>query len=237
MNCMIVDDEPMARKVLEEYIGDTAFLRLAGVAGDTLKAEEILGRLDVDLLFLDINMPRRTGIDFLKQAPDLPMAILTTAYSQYALEGYELDVLDYLVKPFSYERFLKAVQKAKDYLELRNRPEQVLQTAEPYFFVKCTGRIEKVTYQELVYVEARMNYVILHTDTRNLMVYLTLKSVENQLPRPAFLKVHKSTIVNIARIKSIEGNVLHLDSAEVAISQSLYDTVLAEIVERKLLKR
>jgi two-component system, LytTR family, response regulator len=236
LNCIIIDDEPVARKLLEEYIGDTDFLQLTGKAENPIKATTLLNNNKADLLFLDINMPKMSGIEFLRSSVELPLTIMTTAYTEYAIEGFELNVLDYLVKPFSYERFLKACTKAKEYYELKNN--QLDNTAAlDYFFVKCDGRIEKILYDELVYVEAMLNYVVLHTENRKLIVYLTMKSIAEQLPENIFLKIHKSTIVNINKIKSIEGNEIYLGKAKVTISQSLHENVMKEILKGKMIKR
>jgi len=239
LSCIIIDDEPMARKLLEEYIGDTNFLQLIGKAENPIKAKELLYNNKADLLFLDINMPKMSGIEFLRSSTELPLTIMTTAYTEYAIEGFEMNVLDYLVKPFSYERFLKACTKAKEYYELKNRQtENTGNTQQPdYFFVKCDGRIEKILYDELVYVEAMLNYVVLHTETRKLIVYLTIKSIAEQLPENVFLKIHKSTIVNINKIKSIEGNEINTGKAKVSISQNLHETVMKEILKGKMMKR
>jgi DNA-binding LytR/AlgR family response regulator len=146
-----VDDEPMARKVLEEYIEDVDFLTLVGKAENPVKAGAVLDANKVDVMFLDINMPRMSGIDFLKSTSKLPLTVMTTAYSEYAVEGFELDVLDYLVKPFSFDRFLKAVTKAKEYVELQNKPAAtVIDQTNNYFFTKCNGKIEKVFYDDLI---------------------------------------------------------------------------------------
>jgi len=235
LNCIIVDDEPVARKVLEEYIGDIDFLTLVGKAENPVKANALLEEHKIDLLFLDINMPLMNGIDFIKSSPELPLTVLTTAYPDYALQGFELDVLDYLVKPFSAERFLKACTKAKEYYLIKNKlPEE---QRSNYFFVKCDGRIEKVFYDEVIYVEAMQNYVMLHTENRKMLVYLTIKAVEEQLPSNLFLKIHKSTIIHVGKIKSIQGNEVDLGSAKVIISQGLYENVMNEIVRDKLMKR
>ncbi|HYJ62279.1 MAG TPA: LytTR family DNA-binding domain-containing protein [Parafilimonas sp.] len=237
LNCIIVDDEPMARKVLEEYIEDVDFLILIGKAENPVKATALLDSNKVDLMFLDINMPRMSGIDFLRSALKLPLTIMTTAYTEYAIEGFELDVLDYLVKPFSFERFLKAAIKAKEYCELQNKPTTTLNESNNYFFVKCNGKIEKIFYEELIYVEAMLNYVILHMADKKLIVYLTIKSIAEQLPETIFLKIHKSTIINTSKIKSIEGNEIDMGKAKVVISQNLHDNVMKEILKDKMLKR
>lgn len=133
LKCIIVDDEPIARKLLAEYIEDISFLSLAGEADNPLKAQAILARETIDLIFLDVNMPKLTGIEFLRTSQSLPMVILTTAYSEYALDGYDLDVLDYLVKPFSFERFLKACNKAKDYCQLKINAEKKSAASQDHF--------------------------------------------------------------------------------------------------------
>jgi DNA-binding LytR/AlgR family response regulator len=208
----------------------------------------------VDLIFLDINMPKLNGVEFLRSSAALPPAIMTTAYTEYAVEGFELNVLDYLVKPFSFERFLKACNKARDFYELKNRAADAAKNetgkSDPakgatekdspganHFFVKCDGRIEKVLYDELIYVEAMLNYVILHTDAKKMIVYLTIKSIADQLPPDRFLKIHKSTIVNTGKIKSIEGNELDMGRTKVLISQGLQAGVIKEILKDRMLKR
>ena len=237
LNCIIVDDEPLARKVLREYVEDAGFLSLAGEAENPLKARTLLDAHPIDIIFLDINMPKLSGIEFLRSAKSLPMVILTTAYAEYALDGFELDVIDYLVKPFAFERFLKACNKAKEYHALSHPPALPVEAAADHFFVKCDGRIEKVLYSDLVYIEAMLNYVVLHTQSRKLIVYLTMKGILEQLPEALFLKVHKSYIINRSKVKSIEGNTLRLDATELPISQQYYDKVVEAIVKDRLLRR
>ncbi len=239
LNCIIVDDEPVARKLLEEYIGDTDFLQLTGKAENPVKANLLLSAAKTDLIFLDINMPKMTGIEFLRTSVDLPLTIMTTAYTEYAIEGYELDVVDYLVKPFSYERFFKACIKAKEYYELKNIQVSSSTNKQQvdYFFVKCNGCIEKLFYKEVVYIEARLNYIMLHTEDKNFLVYATMKNIAEQLPENIFLKIHKSTIINRNKIKSVEGNQINLGKVTVTISQSLQGTVIKEILKEKVVKR
>lgn len=237
LKCIIVDDEPVARKLLEEYIGDIDFLQLSGKAENALRAGELLDAEPVDLIFLDINMPRLSGIEFLKISKNLPPVIITTAYAEHAVDGFELDVLDYLLKPFAFERFLKACNKAKDFYNLKITSELQLQPEPNYFFVKHDSILEKVLYSELVYVEAMMNYVVLHTVEKKMIVYLTMKAVIDQLPGAKFLKVHKSFIVNKTKITGIEGNLIHVGSASIPISQNYHDKVVKEIVSNRVMKR
>jgi DNA-binding LytR/AlgR family response regulator len=236
LNCVIVDDEPMARKLLQEYIEETDFLSLVGTAENPLKATGLISKLEVDLVFLDINMPKMNGVEFLRSSPNLPMVIMTTAYGQYALEGFELAVIDYLVKPFSLERFLKATQKALELKVLKHKKTQPEETPN-HFFVKCNGRIERVEYAELLYVEAMANYVILYTTKQKMVVYLTIKGILEKLPADAFIQVHKSAIVNIHHIKTIDGNTLHIGDQKIVVSLSFQQQVMNKILKDKLIKR
>src|SRR5580658_8147655 len=237
LRCLIIDDEPIARKVLQEYIEEIDYLELAGEAENPLKAMSILNMQDVDILLLDINMPKINGIDFLKSSRSRANVIITTAYADYAVESYGLDVLDYLVKPIGFDRFLKACNKAREAAELKKLSKGQPQKPEDHFFVKSNSQIEKVFYNDLLYAEAMLNYVMLYTVNRKMMVYVTIRSLEEQLPADQFIKVHKSFIVNISKVKSIEGNVLDIGNEKITISQSLREKVVAEIVRDKMIKR
>ena len=246
LKALIVDDEPVARKVIREYMEDIDYLELAGTAENPLKADKLMQEQPVDLLFLDINMPRLNGIEFLRASAgrqQLPMVIITTAYAEYALDGFEWDVTDYLVKPFSFERFLKACNKARDRYILARRPAETAaavparEEVPDHFFVKCDNRLEKVLYDELVYIEAMMNYIVLHTTTRKLIVYLTMKGLLGQLPPDRYIKVHKSFIVNRDKIRSIQGNTLDLRIAEITVSQHYYEEAMQEILKDRVIKR
>jgi DNA-binding LytR/AlgR family response regulator len=211
-----------------------------GKAENPLKANAILNTQQVDLMFLDVDMPKMSGMEFLRSIPSLPLAIMTTAYTEYAIQGFELDVLDYLVKPISFERFLKACNKAREYFAASSASAtSATGTTAPadFFFVKCDGKIEKVFHEELIYVEAMLNYVVLHTETRKLIVHHTIKGIAEQLPGQHFLKIHKSTIINISKVKSIEGNEINLGKSKVIISQNLQESVIKEIIQDRMLKR
>jgi DNA-binding LytR/AlgR family response regulator len=231
---IIVDDEPIARRLLLEFAEEIEYLELAGQAENALQALPLLENNDVDIIFLDINMPKINGIDFLKSSKLDANIIITTAYPIYAVEAYGLDVLDYLVKPIPFDRFLKACNKVK---ELKSKKDSLATPVIDHFFIKCENQIEKVLYDDLLYAEAMMNYVMLYTNARKMMVYITIKGLEEQLPAERFIKVHKSFIVNISKIKSIEGNILNIGNEKIAISQSLKDQVINEIVKGKMIKR
>jgi len=236
LKCIIIEDEPVARKVLQEFIEEIDYLELKGHAENPLKATPLFDDNDIDIVFLDINMPKINGIDFLKSSKTNANIIITTAYPVYAVEAYGLDVLDYLVKPISFERFLKACNKAKELRELKNTIP-IQSNKHDHFFVKCDNQIEKVLYDDLMYAEAMMNYVMLYTNTKKLMVYITMKGLEEQLPAETFIKVHKSFIVNINKIKSIEGNILNVGNEKIAVSQNLREKVMNDIIKDKMIKR
>src|SRR6185503_2747616 len=221
LKCVIIDDEPVARQLIAEFVGDIDYLELLGEAENPAKAIKLLTENAVDLIFLDINMPTINGINFLKSSKTTASVIMTTAYPQYAVEAFELDVLDYLVKPIPFERFLKACNKAKELSDYKKQPIQADQQAAGYFFVKCDNQIEKVFYGELLYAESMMNYVILYTSVRKMIVYVTLKILEEQLPASQFIKVHKSFLVNRNKIQSIDGNQVNIGPQKIPISQNL----------------
>ena len=231
IKCIITDDEPFARKGLQSYIEKIGFLELVAVCEDALQLNNHIKQQAVDLIFLDIEMPYITGIDFLKSASSPPKVIFTTAYEQYALQGYELDVLDYLLKPISFERFLKAADKAFDYFSSQG------QGADDFLFVKAGNKLEKVYFDQIYFIEAMENYVSIFLQDKKLVVHATLKSVQQQLPVTSFIQPHKSYLVNVHAIQSIEGNLLNIHQYQVPISKYQKEEVLERIVNNKLLNK
>ena len=236
INSIIIDDEPLARKGLKEYISDVDFLNCIGEFDNALKAEELINRGEVQLLFLDIQMPKITGLEFFRSLQQPPPVIFTTAYPQYALEGFEVNALDYLVKPISFERFFKSVLKAKEFYEVRDTNSKEANARE-YFFIKADNKIIKILYEEVMYVEALQNYVAIYTLTNKYMTYLTFKSVEDYLPPDKFLKVHKSYIVAASKIDSIDGNDIRIGKQHIPISRNLKEEVMNKLLKNKFLKR
>ena len=234
INCLVIDDEPLACKGLVEYIGEVDALHcLAAVH----RANDAINYLaDTDLMYLDINMPKISGIDFLKQLKTPPLTIITTAYEQYALEGFELDVVDYLLKPISFPRFLKATTKALDFLRLKQGEKPVPENPEDYFFVKCNGVLEKIIVNEILAVESLANYIIIHCVEKKIITWVTLKMVKEHLSPEKFIQVHKSYIVARNRIDKIGMHSLHVRHLEIPLGGNYKEAVEREIAG-KLLKR
>ena len=240
INCIIIDDEPLARKGLKEYINDVDFFNLVGEYDNAVAAAEQISRGEVQLLFLDIQMPKITGLDFFKSLQHAPPVIFTTAYPQFALEGFELNALDYLVKPISFERFLKASLRAKEFYEVRtvNAAEVNQQSARPeYFFIKADNKLVKIFYNEILFAEALQNYVVIHTADKKYITYLTFKSVEEYLPSDRFIKTHKSYIIAAEKIDSIEANDIKIGQHHIPVSRNLKDEVMEKLLKGKYLKR
>jgi two-component system LytT family response regulator len=227
ISCIITDDEPFARKGLQGYVEKIGFLDLQGSCEDALQLSDMLQQQPVELLFLDIQMPHITGVDFLRAIPYPPKVIFTTAYEQYAIQGFELDVMDYLLKPISYERFLKAAWKARDYFAVKERTD----TSVPYLFVKSNGRLEKIVFDDILYIEGMENYVSIQLENKKIITHMTIKALLEKLPRKQFIQSHKSYVVAINKIDTIEGNTLHIQKRQVPVSKYLREEVLAKIVK------
>lgn len=233
INCLVVDDEPIAREGIMEYIAQIDYLHAVAQCKSAAEAAGLLQKHKIDLVFMDIQMPKLTGIEFVKAMADPPLIIFTTAYSEYALEGFELDVLDYLLKPISFSRFLKSVEKAQSYLHTMYK-ESV--ASQDFFFIKCNGKIENIITADVMYVEALANYVIIHTRQKNYITYLTFSGIEGQLPAHLFVRIHKSYLVAIAAIQTIDGNEVITGTARLPLSKSYRQDVMSRI-ESRLFKR
>lgn len=235
---IVIDDEPLARKGIKEYIADVDFLELAGEFDNPLKATEILKKGEAQLLFLDIQMPKITGLDFFKTLQQPPPVIFTTAFPQYALDGFEVNALDYLVKPISFERFLKAALKAKEYYEIREKNStEIAATDSNYFFIKADNKLVKLFFDEVLFAEALQNYVVIHIKDKKYITYLTFKAVEDYLPEAQFIKTHKSYIIAASKIDSIEGNDIRIGQHHIPISRNLKEEVMEKLVNNRFLRR
>jgi DNA-binding LytR/AlgR family response regulator len=233
INCLVVDDEPIAREGIMEYIRQIDYLNPVAQCKSAAEAAGLLQKHSIDLIFLDIQMPKLTGIDFVKALADPPLIIFTTAYSEYALEGFELDVVDYLLKPISFPRFLKSVEKAQNYLNAKNKE---LSITPDFFFIKCNGKIEKVVMDEIVFIEAMSNYVIIHTRQKKYITYLTFSGIEEQLPSEQFIRIHKSYLVAVSAIQTIDGNEVITSLQSLPLSKNYRNDVMTRI-EARLFKR
>lgn len=233
ITCIVTDDEPFARKGLQGYIEKIDFLDLKGVCENAIELNSLLKQQPVDVLFLDIEMPYMTGIELLKSLSRPPKVVFTTAYEKYAVEGYELEVLDYLLKPVSFERFLKCSNKIFDYFRWQRQPDE----EPPYFFVKADNKLERISIDEILFVEAMENYVAIYVKDRKIMAHLTLKMLQERLPAAKFVQPHKSYLVAIDRISAIEGNILYVSDFQVPVSKYQKEEVMEKILNNRFLKR
>jgi len=225
LNCIIVDDEPLARKQIENYVGRAPFLKLIGSVRNTAIANEILKTELVDLIFLDIKMPQMSGIDFLKNNDIFQQVIFITAFPEYAIEGFDLEVTDYLVKPVTFERFLKASEKALAKVSGSNTIKSINEQPD-FLYIKCNQRFEKIRIDDILFIEAMLNYINIITKTGKYVVYSSLKAVDSRLPHDKFLKIHKSYLVAINHINAIENHQIHISDHILPVSRPNKQTVL-----------
>jgi len=210
LRCLVIDDEPLAQEILVQYIGDCPSLELLRVCSDAIEAGEYLSTMQADLIFLDINMPKLSGIRFVKTLTQPLLIIFTTAYPEFAAEGFESNAVDYLLKPFSFERFMKAVNKAVEWTQFRQNKEhatEVLPASDHSFILfRADKRIYKIDFDEILFFESTGDYIKVNSRDKKLIIHETFKNLITQLPAHRFIRVHKSYIVSLARIRSIEGN-------------------------------
>lgn len=203
IRCLAIDDEPLALQQITGYIDKTPFLELSSGLNSAVKAIDFLSDHEVDLIFADIRMPDLSGMDFIKTLANPPMVIFTTAYSEYAVEGFKVDAVDYLLKPIAYTDFLTAANKAKKFFDMRHQAE--VSHDQDYLFVKSEYRIIRINFKDIQYIEGMREYVRIHlTNDKPVMTLLSMKSLEEQLPKDQFMRVHKSYIVNLSQIKIVE---------------------------------
>lgn len=236
IKCIVVDDEPFAQKGLKEYIEEVDFLELIGVCDNAMQAYPFINKGEADLILLDIEMPGLSGIDFLKSLHYMPAVIFTTAYPQYALQGYDLDVIDYLVKPISSQRFLKAVTKAKNFLADKMKDASQTAGENDYFFLKVNQQVERIFYKEVLFVEAMQNYVAVHLNNKKLISYITISNMEKRLPANLFMRIHKSYIAALHKIDSISGNKIIIHTHTLPLSRNTKEKLM-QAVDGKLVKR
>ncbi|WP_217606505.1 LytTR family DNA-binding domain-containing protein [Chitinophaga sp. GbtcB8] len=237
LSCIIIDDEQHAIDLLKSYIEKVSFLELKGTYNNPLNA---ITATDVDIIFIDMHMPQLSGMDFIKLMKGKARIIITSAFKEYALESFEYEVLDYLLKPISFDRFLKAVQKAMNQLTFAEEDNQTKQTKN-YIVVKtdAKNKLQKIELDEIVYIEGMKNYVTIHKEQQQVMTLLNMKDLDNDLPKDQFIRVHKSYIISIDKIKIIEGNQIFLKNVKESIPlsetyrQAFFDLLKQTIIGNK----
>lgn len=236
IKCVIVDDEPLALSVLERYINQTPFLELTEKFTNPVKAYKYLNDNEIDLLFVDIQMPDLTGFELVNNLKKKPVFIFTTAYGEYALEGFKADALDYLLKPIDLPEFSKAVNKAREWLEIRNEKNSQVEAGKDFLFIKSEYKIIRINFSEITYIQGMSEYVKIHLSNRKpIMSLISLKSLEAQLPPATFMRVHKSFIVNLQKVNMIERNEIVYDDGTIIPVSAQYKTVFQEFVDKNFL--
>ena len=224
IKCLVIDDEPLAQRVLERYIEEVPSLELVKKCDNALEALEVLKEHKIELIFLDINMPKLSGLEFLRTLKNPPLVIITTAYAEFAIQGFELDVVDYLMKPFGMERFLKAIQKTQEILLSRALPgiEQAAggKTEDQFLFVKSSKKTYRINFNDILYIEALGDYVKIYTTERMIVSYHSMKNLETLLSPSLFPRIHKSFIVSLAKIDLIEGNQVKIRDRYIPIGSN-----------------
>src|SRR5690554_3744377 len=240
MKCIIVDDEPLAREAIQILIDQTDNLDLIGSFNSPDSASKFLGNNEVDLIFLDIQMPGINGIEFAKTIPKETFVIFTTAFSEFATDSYEVDAIDYLIKPVKLERFQKGVEKAQSYSKLlkadytNNNIENI---TDDYFFVKADRKIFKVHFQDILFIQGLKDYVIMHTENQKVITAMNIKTIHEQLPKNMFVRVSKSYIINAKKIDSVDNNTVYIGKNEIPIGNIYRDSFFNEFVTKKILSR
>ncbi len=228
MICIIIEDEPAAQSILEQHISKCPDLRLAGTFADAFSAQSFLSKNQADLIFLDINLPEMSGVSFLRSMVHPPLVIFTTAYPQYAVDGFDLEAVDFLLKPFSFERFYKAVNKAREKFSAH-----ILPNVPTKLSLKSGKRIYQVAVEDIQFVEATGDYVTVFSTGKKLVVHGTLKSWEEKLKGFTFLKVHRTTIVNLQKIEHVEGNLIQIGEHKLPISEQYKEELLSQLFRKQ----
>lgn len=231
--CLIIDDEPLARDLIRYHIEKLDNFEIVAECSDAMKALQELREKKVDLMFMDIEMPQITGIEFLKILKNPPKVIITTAYRDYALDGFELDVVDYLLKPITFERFLKSVNKyyqvSQDESTVAAAVSEIVQPDEAFIYVRENKRVIKVHLNEILYVEGLSEYVQIYTDKKKIITKTTMTSLEEKLPNECFMRIHKSFIVSMARIEAFTSSTIEVPGKELPIGRSFKNSVLSAL--------
>src|SRR5258705_3898849 len=229
LRCIAVDDEPLALELLEDNISKVPYLNLVATCGNAMEAMKVLQEETVDLIFLDIQMPKLTGIQFIQSLSNRPMIILITAYEKFALEGFNLDVVDYLVKPVSFDRFVKACNKAWERYQLKTKPKEITAgESQDYIFVNVDYSLLKVVIDDIMWIEGLKDYIKIHlkSSSRQVITRMTMKSIEELLPGNRFIRIHKSYIAAIAFITAVRKTTLMIGAEELPVSETYQDALM-----------
>ena len=228
LRCIAVDDEPLALELLEDNIATVPYLQLVATCSNAMEAMKVLQQEQVDLIFLDIQMPGLTGLQFIQSMTEKPMIILITAYEKYALQGFNLDVTDYLLKPVSLDRFVKACNKAKELHELKHRANKETISNADYFFVNVDYSLLKINFNDIRYIEGLKDYIKIHlkNSSRAVITRMAMKAIEEELPATKFLRIHKSYIVSLEHITAIRKNSVFIDEMELPVGENFREAVL-----------
>ena len=239
MKCLAVDDEPLALRIIDDFVQKIPYLELVGTSSSAIEAGELLKREPADLMFLDINMPHLTGVDFVRMTDNLPLVIFTTAYPDYALTGYELNVVDYLLKPFSFDRFYKAAAKARDIYELQRASPgsaaAVPAAASPgYLMVRVEYSTVRIDLDDILFIEGLKDYVKIATPLKNYVTKSSMKNVEEKLPSDRFIRIHKSFIVNLDRVQAFENNHIIIGEHKIPLGNNNREEFLRFLEKNRL---
>ena len=237
MNCIIVDDEPLARKGIQLLLENFPQLHIAGSFNNTISASKFLQSESVDLIFLDIKMPGTSGIDFARTIPPNTLVIFVTAFSEYAVDSYDVKAVDYVLKPINEVRFFEAVEKALSYHTLLSRAEEqvVEDITNEYVFVRADRRLIKIYFTDIIYVEALKDYIIIHTDSQRVITRMNLKAIQDQLPSSCFARVSKSFIINAEKITSVNNNSVTVGKQEILIGSNFREQLFDKFINKKIL--
>ena len=234
IRCIIVEDEMLAQQVLQSHLQKVKKLELVAICNNAPEAKDVLNKQDVDLMFLDIQLPGMTGLNFLRSLQDPPLVVLTTAYSEYAVESYEFNIIDYLLKPVSFERFCKAIDKIVDGRLFTREAKEKNSLPADHIFVKSNSKFFKVNFSEINYIEGMKDYIKIHTSEYKLVTLQTMSEMEKILPSNLFVRVHKSYIIAVAHIKSIYGNSIEMENETIPIGLNYKDKVI-HLINKKYL--
>lgn len=236
--CIIVDDEPLARKGIQLHLKEIPSIKQIGEYGNAIQAGEFLQKNDVDIMFLDIQMPGLTGIDFLKNMDNQPGVIFTTAYTEYAIDAFDLNVIDYLLKPIKFDRFHKAVSKAQEFVNLRNKGATEFEDfTQEYVYIKADRKYVRLYYKDVLFIQGMKDYVMIHTTTQKYMTAMNIKTILSQLPETIFTRVSKSYVINIDKIESIDVDMVYIGNNDIPLGNAYKEKFLSTHIKGRLLKR